>query len=948
MKVSAVIPAYNRRKYIFRAIDSILAQTVPVEEVIVVDDGSTDGTADAVEAAYGERVRVVRQQNTGVSGARKRGIQEARGEWIAFLDSDDEWTADRNRILSEAVDAVPADVAWVFGDMRLVGDDGEGPTLFEKYGLAVAGNPEVFADSLSVQYPFQFCMLQGSFIRRNVLIELGCFTSGLRSDDDLLAGFQVACRYRVAAVPFVVGKYFRTSDLAASSVVVNGVHGPDHYRSRILAFGLVIETGRRRPWNAWYAAEVRDLCKLMAARGERTWHLARQQFRYGGITAKGLAFSCAALLGRRGILAWSAIADSRRRLQSAVIFLLLLAALPVCRAADLLVIEGKQPHTFEQAQIRNVAEFYGLQLRTVTAANVVSTLRASQTRAVVAPQDVLPALDQGRVLAALGGAPMLVFGAAPGADRVVHAWSGGALSGCLPHAGGARPDSLEVAKIAPLSGALAGSTLPAVAAPGCRLRVESGSEIVLSARRDGEDEAILVRSWNGRSPIFFMPSMELFDTSWSGDPAALAKAFSSMAPFFLALSGAAADYGWHMERRYANLTIDDAWLTEPYGRMNYRDLLGEMQKHQFHTTVAFIPWNYDRSRSDVVALVRAHPERFSFCIHGNNHTHREFGEYATNPLAEQVAGIRQAVARMERFQALTGIGYDRFMVFPHSVAPEPTFSALRRYNFLGTANSMNVPADSRVPADPLFLLRPSTLRYGNLLSLFRYSAEERLPALEIAINGFLGNPQLFYGHQGLFEPGAGAFDETADLVNRIEPATRWTSLGEIARHLYLVRRRSDGDGFDVRLLSGEVEFENTTDSDLIYHIEQDGHCPPPECSVSIDGVRVGDGVLRVAIPPRKTTRLASVYRNDLDLTREPVGKGSLYTRGLRFASDFRDLWLSRIPGGSWITRVYYQRRWNAVEAFLESKWSLAAALLAMAALWLARRRSHPRPIRNIL
>jgi glycosyltransferase involved in cell wall biosynthesis len=75
MKVSAVIPTFNRLAYIRRAIDSLLAQTVSVDEVIIIDDGSTDGTAEAVEARYGARVRVVRQQNAGVSGARRRGIQ---------------------------------------------------------------------------------------------------------------------------------------------------------------------------------------------------------------------------------------------------------------------------------------------------------------------------------------------------------------------------------------------------------------------------------------------------------------------------------------------------------------------------------------------------------------------------------------------------------------------------------------------------------------------------------------------------------------------------------------------------------------------------------------------------------------------------------------------------------------------------------------------------------
>ena len=313
MNVSAIIPTFNRRKYIRRAIESILTQTLPVDEIIVVDDGSTDGTAEAIEGWFGSRVRVIRQENTGVSGARRRGIQAARGEWIAFLDSDDEWSPDRNMRLSEAAARVPSDVAWVFGDLRVVTDEGEEQTLFEKHGLDVKEVPYVLPDALSVQFPFQFSMLQASFIRRSALIELRCFSVDLRSDDDLLASFQVACRYRFAAIPDVVGKYFRTSDLAASSVVVNGVYGPDHYRSRMMAFELVIESGRKRPWNRYYADEARGLCQVLARQGAVPRGLAAQQFRFGGVSVKGVAFFCAAMFGRPGLQAWSAVRERRNR-----------------------------------------------------------------------------------------------------------------------------------------------------------------------------------------------------------------------------------------------------------------------------------------------------------------------------------------------------------------------------------------------------------------------------------------------------------------------------------------------------------------------------------------------------------------------------------------------------------------------------------------------------------
>ncbi|MCI5105822.1 MAG: glycosyltransferase [Pseudomonadales bacterium] len=88
--VSVIIPSYNRGQSLPRALDSVLAQTRPAEEIIVVDDGSDDGTAAMLARDYPELACLV-QENRGVSAARNTGIRAARGDWIALLDSDDEW-----------------------------------------------------------------------------------------------------------------------------------------------------------------------------------------------------------------------------------------------------------------------------------------------------------------------------------------------------------------------------------------------------------------------------------------------------------------------------------------------------------------------------------------------------------------------------------------------------------------------------------------------------------------------------------------------------------------------------------------------------------------------------------------------------------------------------------------------------------------------------------------
>ena len=99
--VSVVIPAYRSESTICRALDSVLAQTEPAAEIIVVDDGSPDGQASLVERTYGPRVTLIRKPNGGAASARNAGIDRAKGDYVAFLDADDYWEADKLAVLLE-------------------------------------------------------------------------------------------------------------------------------------------------------------------------------------------------------------------------------------------------------------------------------------------------------------------------------------------------------------------------------------------------------------------------------------------------------------------------------------------------------------------------------------------------------------------------------------------------------------------------------------------------------------------------------------------------------------------------------------------------------------------------------------------------------------------------------------------------------------------------------
>ena len=94
-RVSVVLPMYNRAAYVAEAIASVYAQTSPVADVVVVDDGSTDESVAVVERVARPGLSIVRQSNRGIGAARNRGIAAATGDWIAFIDSDDLWEPDK-------------------------------------------------------------------------------------------------------------------------------------------------------------------------------------------------------------------------------------------------------------------------------------------------------------------------------------------------------------------------------------------------------------------------------------------------------------------------------------------------------------------------------------------------------------------------------------------------------------------------------------------------------------------------------------------------------------------------------------------------------------------------------------------------------------------------------------------------------------------------------------
>jgi glycosyltransferase involved in cell wall biosynthesis len=129
-KVSVVIPTYNRGEKVQKGINSVLAQTFSDLEIVVVDDGSSDNTGETLNRVFGDRIRYVYQSNQGASIARNRGVAEARGGWIAFLDSDDIWESDKLECQFKALQKLGPQCGACYTDVRLFNYD-ETRTMFQ-------------------------------------------------------------------------------------------------------------------------------------------------------------------------------------------------------------------------------------------------------------------------------------------------------------------------------------------------------------------------------------------------------------------------------------------------------------------------------------------------------------------------------------------------------------------------------------------------------------------------------------------------------------------------------------------------------------------------------------------------------------------------------------------------------------------------------------------------
>lgn len=193
--VSVVIPAYNSGAYISRAIESVLGQSRPADEVIVVDDGSEDDTGEVV-VKFGNKVKYIRQENAGASAARNTGIMQASNEWIAFLDGDDEWKDDYLIKQVELLERNP-ELVWTAANFyNCCCEDKHRIQLHDKEaGEKLLGGRDYYEDYFQAYVNGTAGWTGTLMIKKAVLKEAGMFSEAQPMANDLDMWWRIGYRY---------------------------------------------------------------------------------------------------------------------------------------------------------------------------------------------------------------------------------------------------------------------------------------------------------------------------------------------------------------------------------------------------------------------------------------------------------------------------------------------------------------------------------------------------------------------------------------------------------------------------------------------------------------------------------------------------------------------------------------------------------------------------------
>jgi glycosyltransferase involved in cell wall biosynthesis len=313
--ISVVIPTYNRAAQLVDSIKSVLAQTYREFEIVVVDDGSSDSTEDAVRAVVSQtskgvgpfpQVRYFYQTNRGQSVARNNGVSEAVGDWIAFLDSDDRWLPDKLEWQIRAIKEFGENCGACFTDAKLMDREGLDTTAFRRVGKQFTEDIGLIEDAVRpLAAAFGSTWIQTLIVRKDLIHKIGGFDGALHfaEDYDFLFRLSLITRYCYVNKPLAV--IDRTTAMTDPTVASRNWDRVDFRLS-----GLQYMYEKWLQLATEYPEDVRKIinCHLRGVHsGWTNWYLENKQFNKARrAVSTAMSYQITPQLAIKWVLTWIA------------------------------------------------------------------------------------------------------------------------------------------------------------------------------------------------------------------------------------------------------------------------------------------------------------------------------------------------------------------------------------------------------------------------------------------------------------------------------------------------------------------------------------------------------------------------------------------------------------------------------------------------------------------
>jgi hypothetical protein len=326
-------------------------------------------------------------------------------------------------------------------------------------------------------------------------------------------------------------------------------------------------------------------------------------------------------------------------------------------------------------------------------------------------------------------------------------------------------------------------------------------------------EAFLAAFKTGDTEVLLLGSEDVANLDAEAGEAWLRQTFSSFVSYAMALRYIFGTECWRPAENHASVVVDDPLLRPNYGFLNFERLLRFMEEHNFETTIAFIPHNFRRNSQRIVRLFETNAHRFSLCFHGNDHIGAEFAATDSGLLNTMLQIAQQ---RMNVFGKMTGLPYDRVMVFPQGRFSVDAMAALKSQNFDAAVNTVPHPFQQPLQLTLRELAEPAVLRYSGF-PLFLRKCSQDTQDLDIAFKLFFGIPILIVEHHNIFSNPQVLID-AVDRINRAAPGIRWSGAGGAVQGSYLRRQAAHGP-VELRSYARRIRIKNPSSTSQQFQIE---------------------------------------------------------------------------------------------------------------------------------